>query len=78
MPVPAALRAVHGVLGEDAVEHVGAVDLAGEVAVVARVVAAEEVAEGRLPVAWMVLVGGFLGRGKRGEGWDRVGLGKGE
>ena len=51
VPVPAALLPVHGVLGEDGVEHVGAVDLAGEVAVVAGVVAAEEVAEGGLAVA---------------------------
>lgn len=41
MPVPPSLRPVHGVLGEDAVEHVGAVDLAAEVAVIASVVAAD-------------------------------------
>lgn len=60
MPIPAPLLPVHGVLGEDGVEHVGAVDLAGEVAVVAGVVAAEEVAEGGLAVAcWGISSGGF-------------------
>ena len=53
MAVTAALDGIHGVGGEDGVEHVGAVDLAGEVAVVAGVVAAEEVAEGRLAVAFL-------------------------
>ena len=76
MPVPPALRAVHGILGEDGVEHVGAVDLAGEVAVVAGVVAAEEVAEGRLAVAW----GGkdhvvSVGVGKREGSFENEGNG---
>lgn len=51
VPVAPALDPVHGVPREDGVEHVGAVDLAGEVAVVAGVVAAEEVAKGGLAVA---------------------------
>ncbi len=51
VPVPPAFLAIHGIRRKDRVEHVGAVDLAGEVAVVAGVVAAEEVAEGRLAVA---------------------------
>jgi len=41
MPVPSSLLGIHGILSEDAVEHVGAVDLAAEVAVVAGVVAAD-------------------------------------
>ena len=51
VPIPPALGPVHGVLFKHGVEHVGAVDLGGEVAVVAGVVAAEEVAEGGLAVA---------------------------
>jgi len=52
MPVPSSLLGVHGILSEDAVEHVGAVHLAAEVAVVAGVVAADQVAEGGFAVAW--------------------------
>ena len=68
MSIPPALFPVHGIFGEDGVEHVGAVDLAGEVAVVAGVVAAEEVAEGCLAVAWM---GSFSMdvREERGKEW---------
>lgn len=39
VPVPTAFLGVHRVLGEDAVEHVHGVDLGGEVAVVAGVIA---------------------------------------
>lgn len=52
MSVPPSFFPVHGIFSEDGVENVGAVDLAGEVTVVAGVVAAEEVAEGCLAVAW--------------------------
>jgi len=44
MSVPPPLFPIHGILLENAVEHVGAVDLAGQVAVVACVVAADEMA----------------------------------
>ena len=50
MPVPSSLLRVHRIFFEHGVEHVCAVDLAEEVAVVAGVVAAEEVAEGCLAV----------------------------
>lgn len=46
MSVPSAFFAVHWVFLEYCVKHVCAVDLAGEIAVVAGVVAAEKMAEG--------------------------------
>ena len=55
MSVPSAFLAIHGVLFEDRVEHVCAVDLAGEVAVVACVVAADEMAS-RMSVCLNVLL----------------------
>ena len=51
MPVPSPFRAVHGVFGKDAVEHVCGVDLGGEVAVVTCIVPADEMAEGGFAVA---------------------------
>ena len=51
MSIAAAFLLVHGVFGEDAVEHVCAVDLRTEVAVVAGVVAADKVSEGGFAVA---------------------------
>lgn len=51
MSVPPSFFPVHRIFGEDGVEHVGAVDLAGKVTVVAGVVAAEEVTERCLAVA---------------------------
>lgn len=51
VPVSPSFFAVHGIFLEDGEEHVCAVDLARKVAVVACVVAAEEVAKGRLSVS---------------------------
>ena len=41
MPVPSALVGIHGVRGEGSVEHVCAVDLGAEVAVVAGIIATD-------------------------------------
>jgi hypothetical protein len=51
MPISPSLLGIHRIWGEDRVEHVCGVDLRGEVAVVARVVATDEMSEGGLAVA---------------------------
>ena len=51
MSIPPALRGIRRVLGENAVEHVHRKDLTAQVPVVARVVAADQVAERGLAVA---------------------------
>lgn len=59
MPIPSPCLRVHGILGKDCVEHVCGVDLGGEIAIVASIVATDQVAEGGLaiaPVAFEMLV----------------------
>lgn len=59
MPVPSSFLWVHGIFLEDGVEHVCAVDLAEEVAVVAGVVASQEMTESSLTVTCGNNVNGF-------------------
>ena len=63
--IPPALSAVHGILLEDRVEHVGRVYQRREVAVVAGIVPADQVAKGRLAVA------PGAARVRMVSGWDR-------
>lgn len=50
--ISAPLLAVHGVLLEDRIEHIRAVHLRGEIAVVARIVATKEMTKGCLAVTY--------------------------
>ena len=75
MPVTPALARVHGVRGEGGVEHICAVDLGAEVAVVAGIVAAHQVAEGCLAVSCLE---GLIMRGGGGGGLRYLrGIGEG-
>ena len=90
MSITAPLRWVHGVFGEDGMEHIGAVDLGGEVAVVTRVVAPDQMAEGGFAVAYeeegrevsgrLIMRGGFEWREKivKGERLFNKGVGREE
>ena len=60
MPISPSLFSVHRIGGEGRVEHVCAVDLGREVAVVPGVITADQVAESCLTVSYGLLVGGRL------------------
>lgn len=50
--IPSALLRIHGILAKDAVEHVGAVNLAEEIAIVSSIIPRDDVAECGVAVAW--------------------------
>ena len=58
--VATAFLTVHRVLLEHGVEHVGRVDLTGQVAVVSGVVATDQMAKGRLAVTPVIALAEFL------------------
>ncbi len=68
MSVSSTLSGVHRISGEGSMEHVCAVDLGAEVAIVAGVVAADQMAKGCLAVAWRSLAGGI---GTEGLEWRK-------